>query len=201
MVFLYTVDRHILLDLQAGQHGSQAQIALLEVGNSGHDLLVGYGLTGLLQLLSQCGQLIGMGGVVAHHVLHQCSQLFHGGVLAVAVAGAAFAAAIVGMIVAVLMTVVMAMLVGMVVGVTLAVEMIVLMGMDMVMLMGMGVGMGMGDTVVGVLMGMGVVMLVGMGTVGVMIVMQMHKSPLLCNFLLLYPERAGMSKHLFGGEI
>ena len=77
-------------------------------------------MTCLIQLGCQIGQLLGVGCVVAHHVLHQSHQLLHGGV--VAMAAAALTAVVVAMtvvvvmvamvmIVMVAMTVVMAMFV------------------------------------------------------------------------------------------
>ena len=175
------MDRHILLDLQASQNGGQAHIALLIVADSGHDLLVCHRVACLLQLLSQGGQLVGMGGSVVCHILHQCHQLLHGGVLVVA-AAAAVTAALVAMVVAVLMAmaVVVTMLVAVtlamavVMGMTLTVQVIVLVGMLMVMLVSMLVGMGMGHTVMGMLVSVGVVMFVCMGAMAQMIVMQMH---------------------------
>lgn len=173
------MDRHILLDLQAGQDGGQAQIALLIVADSGHDLLVSHRIACLLQLLGQSGQFVGMGGIVVCHILHQRHQLLHGGVLVVAAATAVTAALVVvavlmavAVVVAMLVAVTIAMAV--VMGMTLTVQMIVLVGMLMVMRMGMLVGMGMGHTVMGMLMGVGVVMFVGMGAMAQMIVMQMH---------------------------
>ena len=59
----------------------------------------------------------------------------------------------------------------------------------------------MGHTVVGVLMGVGVVVFVGVVTVAHMIVMQVHKKHSFGIFLLLYPEKGIMSKHLFLGNI
>ena len=133
-----------LLYIQACQNGGQAHIALFEIGNSGHDLLIGGVAAGLLQLNGQVGQLLGMGGVVAHHVLHQSNQLLHGGVLALALAAAAAAGTAVGM--GVLVALVMEMLVGV--------------GMCVIVVMLMGMLVGVGNTVMGVLMGMGVAVLV-----------------------------------------
>jgi hypothetical protein len=48
-----------------------------------------------------------MGGVVAHHVLHQSHQLLHGGVLALGCAGAAVRVAVVVMVVIVVVMIVM----------------------------------------------------------------------------------------------
>ena len=157
---------------QAGQNHAQAHIALLKVGHGGHDLLVSGVAAGLLQLHCQIRQFLGMGGIVAHHVLHQSHQLFHGGMLALLAAGAALVAALVGM------------------GVLGAMVMEMIMGVGMRMIVGMGMGMlvGVSNTVVGVLMGMG--MLVVMGMTADMIVMQMHGWFSFAFFLYYSPRQA-----------
>ena len=65
------------LHVQAGQHGAQPQVALLEIGHRCHDLLVGGMTAGLLQLHCQVSQLLGMGSVVTHHIFHQRNQFVH----------------------------------------------------------------------------------------------------------------------------
>ena len=145
------------MNVQAGQDGGQAHVALLEIGNSGHDLLVSHVAAGLVQLHSQLSQLVGVGGVVAHHVLHQSQQLVHGSVLALGAAAVAVAAAAVVMVMMV-MIVVMMMLVAMIVQ----------------MVMGVAVLMGMGVAVVGVLVGVGMGMLVIVAAAADMIFVNMH---------------------------
>ena len=126
--------------LQAVQHDGQTHVALLEVGHSGHDLLVSGVAACLLQLACQISKLTGVGGVVAHHVLHQSQQLVHGGVLAVGAAAVAVAAAVmvvmvVMMVMAVVMIVVMMMLVavmGVLVGMGMSMLMIVAAAAEMI---------------------------------------------------------------------
>ena len=99
------------MDVQRSQHHAQAHIALLKIGDGGHNLLIGGGAACLLQLSCQGGQLSCMTGIVAYHVLHQSNQLFHGGVLAAtATACAAAGAVVVVMMIMVVMVVVMAMI-------------------------------------------------------------------------------------------
>ncbi len=95
--------------LQGVQDDAQAHVALFKIGHGGHDLLVGGVVSGDLKLLGKLGQLVGVGGVVADHVLHQRHQLLHGGVLALAGAGAAVRMAVLVLMVVmvVLMAVVM----------------------------------------------------------------------------------------------
>ena len=54
----------MLLNLQAGQYSLQTHVALFKIGHSGHNLLIGHGIAGLLQLLGQGGQLVGVGGTM-----------------------------------------------------------------------------------------------------------------------------------------
>ena len=115
---------------------------------------------GLFQLSGQVGQLLGVGSIVVHHILHQRHQLFHRGMLAAARAATAIATA------AVVVVMVVASLVEMVMGV----RMLVVVGVCVGMLMGMG------NTVVGVLVGMGVIMFMVVAAAGDVIVMNMHKS-------------------------
>ena len=162
-----------LLDIQAGKNCGQAQVALFKIGHGGHDLLVGHVAAGLFQLLCQIGQLLGMSGIVADHVLHQSQQLVHGSVLTGSAAVALVAALMVMvMMMVTLVVMMMAAVMGMRVLVTLTVQMIVIMGMVMIVLMAVGVGMGMGNTVVGVLMGMG--MFVVVAVTADVIMMNMH---------------------------
>ena len=109
--------------LQAVQDNGQTHVALLEIGNSGHDLLVSGVAACLLQLNGQIGQFSGVGSVVADHVVHQSHQLIHGGVLAVGAAAVAVAAAIV-VVVVVMMRVTVVVGVGMLVIVAAAADMI-----------------------------------------------------------------------------
>ena len=147
--------------LQAVQDDGQAHIALLEVGHSGHDLLVSGVAACLLQLAGQVGQFTGVGSVVAHHVLHQSQQLVHGGVLAVGAAAVAVAAAAMVMMVVMM---VMAVIVQVVVGV----------GMLVIMAVGMAVIVGVGVAVMGVLVGMGMSMLMIVAAAAEMIFVDMH---------------------------
>ena len=147
--------------LQAVQHDGQTHVALLEVGHSGHDLLVSGVAACLLQLAGQIGQFTGVGGVVAHHVLHQSQQLVHGGVLAVGAAAVAVTAAV--MVVMVVMMV-MAVVVQVVVGV----GMLVIVAVGVVMIVGVGVA------VMGMLVGMSVGMLMIVAAAAEMIFVNMH---------------------------
>ena len=94
--------------LHAGEHHAQTHIALLKVGHSGHDLLVSGVVPGLVKLNGQVRQLLGMGGVMAYHILHQGLQLFHGGMLTLGSTASAVvtAAFLVGMVVIVGMRVI-----------------------------------------------------------------------------------------------
>ena len=159
--------------LQAVQHDGQAHVALLEVGHSGHDLLVSGVAACLLQLACQISKLTGVGGVVAHHILHQSQQLVHGGVLTVGAAAVAVAAAVmvvmvVMMVMAVVMIVVMMMLVAVIVQVVVGVGMLVIMAVGVVMIVGVGVA------VMGVLVGMGMSMLMIVAAAAEMIFVNMH---------------------------
>ena len=126
---------------------------------------------GLLQLTGQLSQFPGMGSIVIGHVLHQCYQLFHGGVVAMAAAFALAAA-------------VMAMVVGMIMGMVVTMQMVMLMGMLMIMIVGVGVGMAVGHAVMGMLMGMGVLVAVGMAA-GHHIVMDVHRIRSFCFFFII----------------
>ena len=147
--------------LQAVQNDGQTHVALLEVGHSGHDLLVSGVAACLLQLACQISQFTGVGGVVAHHVLHQSQQLVHGGVLAVGAATLAVAAAV-------MVVVVMMMLVAVVVQVVVGVGMLVIVAVGVVMIVGVGVA------VMGVLVGMSVGMLMIVAAAAEMIFVDMH---------------------------
>ena len=114
--------------LQAGQDNAQTHIALFKIGNGGHHLLIGGVVAGLVQLTGQICQLLSVGGVVTHHILHQGGQLLHGGVLALGRTGAAAALAVVVVVMVVL--VIVDMLMGMghtVMGVLVGVRMVVVM--------------------------------------------------------------------------
>ena len=141
------------------QDGAQAQVALFKIGDRQHDLLVGSLVAHIAQLLCQLSQLIGVGGIVIDHVLHQGDQLFLGGMLAAAAAGCAGGSIAVMGVVVIAMVMIMVMVVA-----------VVLMGVVMVM------GMGMGMTVMGVFVIVMMVMLMGMSMVVMMVVIQMHHS-------------------------
>ena len=190
------------LNIQAGQHGAQTHVALLKVGNSGHDLLKGCPVAGFSQLLGQLSQLVGVGGVVIDHVLHQRSQLFHGGVLLVAVA-----LALVVVIVAVtaaFVTVVMVMamtlaFVTVVMGAVFTMQMVMGVGMLMIVAMLMSVFMGVGHTVVGVLMGMGMLMVMVVMAAGNMIVMNMHSNFSFAFFYIIYSRLDNVKTFILPG--
>ena len=140
MIFNFPFSIINLLYVQAAQDNAQAHVALFKVGNSGHDLLISRGAAGFLQLDCQIGQLLGMGGIVGDHILHESHQLIHGGVLAATTAAAAAAGTVVVVV--------------MVMGMVMTVQMVVLVGMCVIMLVGMDMVVGMGNTVVGMLMSM-----------------------------------------------
>jgi len=127
---------------------------------------------GLLQLDGQIGQFLGVGGIVAYHILHQSQQLFHGGVLAVRGAAGAIVVAVVVM-----------MFMG--VGMTVVMEVFVIVGMLMIVLVSMIVGMGVGNTVMGMFMGVGMGMLVAVIAGADMVVMQMHRWVSFRNFFFI----------------
>ena len=124
----------------------------------------------LIQLCCQVCQLLGVGGVVTDHVVHQRQQLLHGSVLAGGFAAVAVTAAVVA--VGVLVTV--------------GVEMLVVMGMGLVVAVGVRMLRGVGMTVVGV--GMGMLMVVT--AAAAVIVMNMHRDSLLLSiyFSPLYAQ-------------
>ena len=143
--------RFLLFRLHLFEGLAERGIAVGEQAYSLHDLVIGGVLTGMLDLVCQLLQLMGMGGVVAGHVLHQGQQLLHRLALAMRM---------------VMMLVLMGVGVLMGMGVGLAIGMGVLVAVDMGMLMVVGM-------VVIFRVGMGVLMLlnalVGMG--GVVVVM------------------------------
>lgn len=153
--------------MQAGQHRSQAQIALFIVGNGGHDLFVSGMIASLFQLLGQICQLIGMGGIVAGHILHQCSQLLHRGMFALGSAAATLVVTVVA------------------VGVfaALCVEVVVGVGMLVAVFVGVTVAVGVCYAVVGMFMGMLMSML--MGVFMAVFVINVHKKTLLCCFFFI----------------
>ena len=109
------------------QHFSQHIVALIEAGNCIHNLVVRSVATSLIQLYSQISQFLGMGSIVANHVLHQRQELVHRGVAVM-------------MLVTMLMQ--MIVVVGMLVRMSVLMMMLVGMGMTVVgVLMGMCVGM------------------------------------------------------------
>ena len=85
---------------------------------------IGGAAAGLLQAACQFSQFLGVGSVVAHHVLHQSHQFFHGGMLAVTAAAAAALTAVVVVMVVMAMVMIMAVVV-MVMVMIMAVVMIV----------------------------------------------------------------------------
>ena len=103
------------LAVEAEQNHAQAHIALLKIGHGGQDLLVGGMVAGSLELLGKLGQFPGMGTIVIHHVLNQCLQLLHGGMLKVAAAGAAVGSAVVVIMVVMIVVVMMMVMIVMVV--------------------------------------------------------------------------------------
>ena len=141
------------LHIQAGQHGAEPQVTLLEIGNRRHDLLIGNMAAGLLQLHCQIRQFLGVGSVVAHHVFHQSQQLLHGRMLAGGMAMVAAAGAIVAVVM----------------GVALGMEVVMLMRMSVVVAVSMGMLVAVGMTIVGMFVGM--LVLVGMAMV--MMLMEM----------------------------
>lgn len=76
------------------------------------------------------------------------------------------------------------------------VEVGVIVGMFVVVGMLMGMGVGVGNAVMGMLVGMGVLMLVVMAA-GHMFGIDMHRIASFIFFLILYPRKAHLSKHLF----
>ena len=140
-------------------------VTLFKVRNCCHDLLISAVAAGLLQLDGQVRQFLGVGRIMADHILHQCQQLLHGSMLTAPLAAAAAAATIMGVVM--IMSVLM--------------EVIVVMGMGMIMAVAMGMLVGMSLAVMGVLVGMGVGMGVGMlmGMSAGHIVGKMHNNILL----------------------
>ena len=168
------------MDIQSSQHHAQTHIALFKVGNSSHDLLVSRGTTCLLQLNGQICQLLGMGGIVADHILHEGYQLIHGGVLALGCAATTAATAIVAVVVMV-----------MIMGVVVAMQMVMLMGMGVVMLMSMDMVMGVCVTVMGMLVRMGMLMgmIVAAAAAVMIVVMMFVHSDRSLPFFLYYTEK------------
>ena len=121
-----------LSDVHCGKDGGKAQIALFEIGNRQHDLFAGLSLAHIPELSGQLRKFCGVGGIVAHHVLHQGDQLGLGiRGAACAVAAAAFVA------MAVLMTVGVGMGVDMIMGMIVSMLMVVIMAVCVVMRVGM----------------------------------------------------------------
>ena len=107
-----------LLLFHGSQHHAQTHVALLKVGHGSHDLFVSGIAAELLQLGSQISQFLGMGSVVANHILHQSHQLFHGGMLtlgsaALAGTGAAMIVIMVMIVVVMMVVIVIVMMVAM----------------------------------------------------------------------------------------
>lgn len=88
------MERHICPTslFQRGKHRGQAQIALFKFAHGGQYLLGGGVIAQRLQLLRKLRKLVGMGGVVVDHILHQRQRLLH---RVAAVTGAALVGAIV----------------------------------------------------------------------------------------------------------
>ena len=115
---------------QFRQNCRKGGVARVKAGYRIHDLMIGSMVSRFIQLAGKLCQLLGVGGIVAHHVLHQSNQLLHGGV---------------AMVVSTLRTVQMLMGMGMLVIVGMRVIMGMGVGMAVVsMLVGVGVGMLMG---------------------------------------------------------
>ena len=112
------------------QNLCQHFVTLLKASNGIHNLMVCCVISGFVQLVSQLCQFLGMGGIMADHILHQCHQFFHR-----------------GMGVVMCVTVLMQMIVVMGVLVRMGMFVLVLVGVSMTV-MGMLVGMGMGMLVV-----------------------------------------------------
>ena len=112
--------------LQAEQDHAQTHIALLKIGDSSHDLLIGSGVARSLQLLGQLCQLPGVGGIVVDHVLHQCLQLLHGSMLAVTLAGAAVVVIVVMMLMIMVMVAVMMLVIVVMITVVMVMMMLVI---------------------------------------------------------------------------
>lgn len=183
-----THNNRLLFYIHAGKNHAQTHITFFEVGHSGHYLLKCSVIAGLIQLNGQISQLLCVGSIVTHHILHEGSQLLHGGMLTGACAAVAVMAAVV------------AVLVSSAVGV----KMIVVMGVQMVVLMRMLMDMGVGGSVcvsVGVLVLMGVFVVVEAVH---MIVMQMHSNRSFCFFYIITKEKGDvktfiLEKHPPGG--
>ena len=140
-------------------------------------MLISSMVTGFVQLCGQICQFLGMGSIVTCHILHQCLQFVHRGMLALGSAIMAVTAAV--------------MAVGMLCA--FGMEMLVVVGMNMVMLMGMGMGVAVGNAVVGVLVGMGMLVVMDM-TAGYMVVMNVHIFDSFNGiFSILYPETEMLS--------
>lgn len=119
----------------------QRVIALLEIRNGSHDLLVGTFLTRALELLGKLAELTGVRSVVIHHVIHQSAELRHG-------RG--------GMLVVMTMLVRMTRLVQMVMGV----------GMLVIVLVGMLMLVGVSMSIVSMLVAVAMRMLMAVSAVG-----------------------------------
>ena len=143
-------------------------------------MLISCGITNFCQLLRQLSQLVGVGGVVTHHVLHQGSQLLHGAVVVAMalVVMSVFMAMTAALVVVVMVVAVTAATVAVIVCMALTVEVIVGMGMLVIMAVLMGMLMGVGDAIVGMLVGMRMLVVVVVRTANV-VVMNMHS---FCSF-------------------
>ena len=146
-------------------------VAVLELMDGVHDEIISLGFADGVQLLGKRGQLVGVGSVVADHVLHQRNQLLLGGRGRMAVVMG------VGMVVVVQMLVVMIV----VMSVRMLMRMVVMMLMNVLVLVGMGVRSA-------VSMSMGMLMVVGVGmlvivNVVVLVVMGMGHGNLLLYML------------------
>lgn len=65
---------------QFRQNCRKGGVARVKAGYRIHDLMIGSMVSRFIQLAGKLCQLLGVGGIVAHHVLHQSNQLLHGGV-------------------------------------------------------------------------------------------------------------------------
>lgn len=123
----------------------QRVIALLEIRNGSHDLLVGTFLTRALELLGKLAELTGVRSVVIHHVIHQSAELRHG-------RGG--------------MLMVMTMLVTMLMRMTRLVQMVMGVGMLVIVLVGMLMLVGVSMSIVSMLVAVAMRMLMAVSAVG-----------------------------------
>ena len=132
----------MLLITQFLQNFCQLGVALVKACDGIHDLVIGHMIVCLIQLYCQICQFLGMGCIVAHHVLHQSQQFIHG-----SVAVMMLVAMFMQMIMRMGMRMVMGM--GMIVGVSMGVSIVgMFMGMCVGVLMRMLVAMSAANMIV-----------------------------------------------------